>query len=69
MRCGDGGEIGVVPFPGDPCDPPLYGGGRTKVKEFTRFVYTGWLGEPEHLKIKTRLIDEKIANAMGEYVT
>ena len=25
--------------------------------------------ELEHLKIETRLIDEKSANAMGEYVT
>ncbi len=25
--------------------------------------------ELEHLKIETRLIDEKVANAMGEYVT
>jgi hypothetical protein len=25
--------------------------------------------ELEHLKIETRLIDEKFANAMGEYVT
>ena len=32
-------------------------------------AYTGLLGGLEHLKIETRLIDEKIANAMGEYVT
>ena len=28
--------------------------------------YTEFLGELEHLKIETRLIDEKFANAMGE---
>jgi hypothetical protein len=28
-----------------------------------------WTLELEHLKIETRLIDEKLANAMGEYVT
>ncbi len=27
------------------------------------------LGGLKHLKIETRLIDEKFANAMGEYVT
>ena len=29
----------------------------------------GFLGGLEHLMIETRLIDEKIVNAMGEYVT
>jgi hypothetical protein len=28
-----------------------------------------WNLELEHLKIETRLIDEKFANAMGEYET
>ncbi len=41
---------------------------KTKTEESTRLVYTGWLGELEHLKIKTRLIDEKFANVMGECV-
>jgi hypothetical protein len=36
--------------------------------ESTRLAYTGLLGELEHLKIKTRLIDEKFASVMGEYV-
>jgi hypothetical protein len=36
---------------------------------YTRFTYTGLVVELEHLKIETRLIDEKFANAMGEYVT
>ncbi len=39
------------------------------VKEFTRLGYTGLVVELEHLKIETRLIDEKLANTMGEYVT
>jgi hypothetical protein len=42
-------------------------------KEFTRLVYTGWscglVVEVEHLKIETRLIDEKFAKVMGEYLT
>ncbi len=42
---------------------------QTKVKEFTRLTYTGLIGGLEHLKIETRLINEKIANALGEYVT
>ena len=42
---------------------------QTKTKEFTRLTYTGLVVELEHLKIETRLIDEKFANAMGEYVT
>jgi hypothetical protein len=41
---------------------------KTKTKESTRLVYTGLFGELEHLKIKTRLIDEKFVNVMGEYV-
>ena len=32
-------------------------------------AYTGLVLELEHLKIETRLIDEKFPNAMGEYVT
>ena len=47
------------------CDERL----QTKTKEFTRLAYTGLVVELEHLKIETRLIDEKFANAMGEYVT
>jgi hypothetical protein len=41
---------------------------KTKTEESTRLVYTGLLGELEHLKIKTRLIDEMFASVMGEYV-
>jgi hypothetical protein len=41
---------------------------KTKVEETTRLTYTGLFGELEHLKIKTRLIDEKFASVMGECV-
>ena len=47
------------------CDERL----QTKTKELTRLTYTGLVVELEHLKMETRLIDEKFANAMGEYVT
>jgi hypothetical protein len=46
------------------CDERL----KTKGEEPTRLVYTGLLGELEHLKIETRLIAEKFASVMGEYV-
>ena len=41
---------------------------KTKVEESTRLTHTGLLGELKHLKIKTRLIDEKVASVMGECV-
>jgi hypothetical protein len=41
---------------------------KTKTEESTRFPYTGLFEELEHLKIETRLIDEKFASVMGEYV-
>jgi hypothetical protein len=47
------------------CDERL----QTKTMEFTFLTYTGLVVELDHLKIETRLIDEKFANAMGEYVT
>ncbi len=47
------------------CDERL----QTKTKKFTRLAYTGLVVELEHLKIETRLIDEKFVNAMGEYAT
>jgi len=47
------------------CDERL----QTNTKEFTCLTYTGLVVELEHLKIETRLIDEKFANVMGEYVT
>ncbi len=46
---------------------------KTKSEEFTQVTYTGLLGVPvgelEHRKIETRLIDKKFPNVMGEYVT
>ena len=39
------------------CDERL----KTKVEESTRLLYTGLFGELEHLKIKTRLINEVFA--------
>ena len=45
------------------CDERL----QTKTKEFTLLSYTGLIGGLEHLKIETKLIDEKIT--LGEYVT
>jgi hypothetical protein len=41
---------------------------KTENEESTRLPYTGLIGELEHLKIKTRLIDEMFASVMGEYV-
>ncbi len=46
------------------CDKRL----KTKAQKSTHLTYTGFLGELEHLKIKTRLIDEMFASVMGEYV-
>ena len=39
------------------CDERL----QSKTKKFTRLTYTGLVVELEHLKIETRLIDEKFA--------
>jgi len=58
-------ELKIRPMYEYRCDERL----KTKSKEFTRVPHTGLLGGLEHLKIETRLIDEKITNAMGEYVT
>jgi hypothetical protein len=46
------------------CDERL----KTKAEKSTRLTYTGLLGELEHLKIETRLIDEMFASVMCEYV-
>ncbi len=43
------------------CDERL----KTESEKSTRLGYTGLLGELEHLKIKTRLIDEMFASVMG----
>jgi hypothetical protein len=41
---------------------------KTIAEESTHLAYTGFLGELEHLKIETRLIDEMFASVKGEYV-
>ena len=41
---------------------------KLKIKEFTRLTYTGLLGGLEHLKIETRLIDERFASVIDECV-
>jgi hypothetical protein len=41
---------------------------KPKSEKSTRLGYTGYLGELEHLKINTRLIDEMFASVMGENV-
>ncbi len=40
--------------------------GRLLTKRFTRLSYTGLVVELEHLKIKTRLTNEKFASVKGE---
>ncbi len=42
---------------------------KTKDEKSTRLVHTGLLGELEHLKIKTRLINEMFPSVMGELYT
>jgi hypothetical protein len=44
------------------CDERL----KTKTEESTRLTDTGLVVELEHLKIQTRLIDEKFASVRGE---
>ncbi len=39
-----------------------------KTEGSTRLTYTGLFGKLEHLKIKTRLIDERFTSVMGECV-
>jgi hypothetical protein len=40
--------------------------GRLQSKRFTRLSHTGLVVELEHLKIKTRLTNEKLASVKGE---
>jgi len=47
------------------CDERL----KTKAEESTHLEGNGLIGELEHLKIETRLIDEMFASVMGEYVS
>jgi hypothetical protein len=58
------GEIKIKPISECRCDERL----NTKVEESTRLTNTGLLGELEHLKIQTRLTDEKFVSVMGECV-
>jgi hypothetical protein len=44
------------------CDERL----KPKAERSTRLAYTGFRGGLEHLKIETRLIDERLASVMGE---
>ena len=46
------------------CDERL----KTQTEGSTHLGYTGLVEELEHLKIKTRLIDEKFVSVMGECV-
>jgi hypothetical protein len=46
------------------CDERL----KSKSKKSTHLTYTGSYGELEHLKMKTRLINEMFASVMGEYM-
>jgi len=46
------------------CDERL----KVKTEKSTRLTYTGLSGGLEHLKIETRLIDERFESVMGEYV-
>jgi hypothetical protein len=39
---------------------------KDKAEGSTRLIYTGLSGELEHLKIKTRLIDERFESVIGE---
>jgi hypothetical protein len=41
---------------------------KTKTEKSTRLTYTGLIGELEHLKIKTSLIDEMFPSVRGENV-
>ncbi len=41
---------------------------KTEVEESTRLSDNGLFGELEHVKKKTRLIDEKFVSVMGECV-
>jgi hypothetical protein len=57
-------ELKIKPISECRCDERL----KTKTEESTLLSDTGLFGELEHLKIKTRLIDEKFASVMGECV-
>ncbi len=58
------GEIQTKPIYECRCDDRL----KPEGEESTLLGYTGLIGELEHLKIETRLKDEKFASVMGESV-
>ncbi len=55
-------EVKIKPISECRCDVRL----KTNCEESTHLTQTGLIGELEHLKIKTRLIDEKFPGVMGE---
>jgi hypothetical protein len=55
-------ELKIKPIYECRCDERL----QTKTNRFTRLSYTGLVVELEHLKIKTRLTNEKFASVKGE---
>jgi hypothetical protein len=55
-------ELKIKPTYECRCDGRL----QTKTKRFTRLSYTGLVVELEHLKIKTKLRNEKFASVKGE---
>ena len=55
-------ELKIRPIHECRCDERL----KTKDEKSTRLSYTRLIGELEHLKIKTRLIDEKFTSVRGE---
>ena len=56
-------ELKIRPIYECQCDERL----QTKGKEFKRLGYTGLIGGLEHLKIETRLIDEKLTSRHGGF--
>ena len=50
------------------CDVGKYKRLKGKEEGSTRLSYTRLCGGPEHLKIETRLIDERFESVMGECV-
>jgi hypothetical protein len=55
-------EVKIKPIYECRCDERL----QTKTKRFTRLSHAGLVVELEHLKIKTRLTNEKFASVKGE---
>ena len=53
-------DLKIKPISECRCDERL----KTQDEESTRLAYTGLIGELEHLKTKTRLIDEKFARKL-----